>query len=102
MAQNKPKGWVKEPVRHGLAAKGIKTRIDATKPQPYRGREPLRPTRIHFEEDSISFHDEQGEVVMWTWEEWDEDPSVALIIANAAYLAGKGEDLREIIRQGGI
>jgi hypothetical protein len=22
----KPKGWVKEPVRHGLAAKGIKTR----------------------------------------------------------------------------
>ncbi len=25
MARNKPKGWVKEPVRHGLAAKGIKT-----------------------------------------------------------------------------
>ncbi len=24
-ARNKPKGWVKEPVRHGLAAKGIKT-----------------------------------------------------------------------------
>lgn len=25
MARRKPKGWVKEPVRHGLAAKGIKT-----------------------------------------------------------------------------
>ena len=25
MARKKPKGWVKEPVRHGLAAKGIKT-----------------------------------------------------------------------------
>jgi hypothetical protein len=25
MAAKKPKGWVKEPVRHGLAAKGIKT-----------------------------------------------------------------------------
>lgn len=25
MAREKPKGWVKEPVRHGLAAKGIKT-----------------------------------------------------------------------------
>ncbi len=25
MARNKPKGWMKEPVRHGLAAKGIKT-----------------------------------------------------------------------------
>jgi hypothetical protein len=27
MAQKKPKGWVKEPVRHGLAAKGIKTGV---------------------------------------------------------------------------
>ena len=26
MARNKPKGWVKDPVRHGLAAKGIKTK----------------------------------------------------------------------------
>ena len=25
MARRKPKGWVKEPVRHGLAAKGVKT-----------------------------------------------------------------------------
>lgn len=25
MVANKPKGWVREPVRHGLAAKGIKT-----------------------------------------------------------------------------
>jgi hypothetical protein len=26
---NKPKGWVKEPARHGLAAKGIKTSTKA-------------------------------------------------------------------------
>ncbi len=33
MAQNKPKGWVKEPVRHGLAAKGIKTGKKQTVPR---------------------------------------------------------------------
>ncbi len=29
----KPKGWVKEPVRHGLAAKGIKT-VKGTREHP--------------------------------------------------------------------
>lgn len=139
MARNKPKGWVKEPVRHGLAAKGVKTgrkplpilamakaeaKREFEKLSPYgkhlalaqmagfrpyseeeferRRAEGRKPIRIRFEEDAIYFHDDEGEIVMWTEEEWVEDPGVALIIANAAYLAGKGEDLRKIIRQGGI
>ena len=40
MAPKKPKGWVKEPARHGLAAKGIKTTHKtgrAAQPQAWEG-----------------------------------------------------------------
>ncbi len=46
MARKKPKGWVKEPVRHGLAAKGIKTsslKNDRKKEFEFLGRAILEP-----------------------------------------------------------
>lgn len=38
---------------------------------------------VEITEDSIHIHDEEGEIVMWTMSEWEEDPEVALSIFNA-------------------
>ncbi len=41
--------------------------------------------------DSISIKDSKGEIVYWDKQEWLEDPSLIISIANACYLAGKNK-----------
>lgn len=38
---------------------------------------------IEFTEDSIHICDDKGEIVMWTQQEWVEDPEVVMSIVNA-------------------
>lgn len=51
--------------------------------------------RIKFGEDQISIFDNKGEVVMWTEQEWVEDPSIVFSITNAVKMAVEGKDLRK-------
>lgn len=51
--------------------------------------------KVEFGDDYISVSDAKGEIVYWDEQEWIEDTSLVKRIANACYLAGKGEDLRK-------
>jgi hypothetical protein len=56
---------------------------------------------IEFGKDFIAIYDRHGEVVRWVMQEWIEDPSIVLSIANAVRIASVGKDIRGII-EGGI
>jgi hypothetical protein len=63
-------------------------------------REPEDLAHVELAEDSIHIHDEHGkEVVMWIQDEWIDDPSVVLSIANAICIFyEKGPDaIKELI-----
>lgn len=47
--------------------------------------------------DHLSIRDEQGEVVYWDVQEWVDDPSLVMVIANAFLAVGRGENVREMI-----
>jgi len=52
---------------------------------------------IEFGEDYVSISDEQGEVVRWVMQEWVEDPTVVLSIANAVRIAASGQSVRKFL-----
>ncbi len=53
MAMKKPKGWVKEPVRHGLASKGIPTSSIDTRLTSLAGRKNLGLDARYVAQDAI-------------------------------------------------
>ena len=50
----KPNGWRKEPNRHALAAKGIKTRVDPVTRRMDKGIAPLKQVRDNYEKLSLT------------------------------------------------
>ncbi len=56
-------------------------------------------TTIEWGKDFISIRDKKGEIVRWVMDEWVEDPSVVLSITYATYRAGKGENIRKLIKR---
>lgn len=46
----------------------------------------IEPGGVQVEDDSVTIYDEHGEIVHWVSDEWDQDPSVTVAIANAIKL----------------
>ncbi len=102
----KPKGWVKEPVRHGLAAKGVKT---GRKANPSTRRAPRRKP-ISFSEDNWGFEDDGKNLKVrlgnWTTAGWhwdgNEDEMVGFLVRMSKAGHGVREQFLEAMKKEGV